>query len=163
MNEEHKKVTIGKLAYDLMVKPQESHNPNEHGNAMLTTFDDDFYSCIKENSKKYTNNNFYIVVITKREPIMNVTLRNYFFARKTCPTPDYDQAVFYYNRSEQSIDFLWVIPDREVCIHLIINALHVAPAEKELLNFVIDYKEGTLSEIAKKRNKEMKYSDLLED
>ena len=104
--------------------------------------------------KKMFDSDFYVVVITKREPLMPNVLRNYFMARLSCPTPDYDQSVYKYNRSSQSIDYIWTIPSRETSHHLKENAMYVAHEESDLLNFVLEFADGTLYKLAKKLNGE---------
>jgi len=55
---------------------------------------------------------FYVCVITKKERLMDNVLRNYFLARSTCPTPQYDQTVYKYHRDSGAIQFLWVLPSK---------------------------------------------------
>ena len=85
-------------------------------------------------------------------------VRNYFFYRSSCPTPDYDQAVYYYTKGSDELNFLWVIPSKSFCIHLVDNALTIDKEYKELLGIVLDFNDGTLYNLAKKLNNE----DVLE-
>ena len=101
---------------------------------------------------------------TKCEPLLPNTYRNYFIDRQTCPTPNYDQAVYRYNRKKEQIEYIWSIPDRETCHHLRINAMHVVPRERELLSFVLKFADGTLFKLCKKLNGEkLETPELIKD
>jgi hypothetical protein len=159
MNE--KRDTVGKLSSELLKQESHSHSPIELEREMHTEYDKNIVECIDSGKKQY-NNNFYVVVITKRERLMPNVFRNYFFARESCPSPDWDQAVYRYMRSVDAIEFLWVIPSKQTCDHLRENALEVSAEEKQLLNFVLDFSDGTLLRMAKKLNKEREDSPLLD-
>ena len=153
---EEKKKTVGALSAELQSKDPESRDPIELEREMHTDYEKNFWECLNS-YKKECDTDFYIVVLTKKERIMQNVLRNYFFARSTCPTPDYDQAVYRYDALNEKVEFLWVIPSRDTCFLLKENALHVAPEEKELLKFVLDFADSTLYNLAKKLNKEDEY------
>jgi hypothetical protein len=87
--------------------------------------------------------------------------RNYFFARSTCPTPDYDQSVFKYNRADDAIEYIWTVPSKDTCFHLKENYLEVSAKERELLNFVFEFFDGTLYTKSKKLNNEEAKSPLI--
>lgn len=150
---EEKKDTVGKISLELMQKEPDTRNAIELEREMHTEYEKNIYDCIENNKNKF-HGNFFIVVITKMEPLMKNVLRNYFFARHSCPTPDYDQTLYYYNKDQESIEFLWVIPSRDACKLLKEYALEVVPEEKGLLKFVLDFADGTLMNITKKLNKE---------
>lgn len=155
-----KKETVGKVASDLMQKAPESRNPMEIQREMQKEYIDELIKCVNDHKSKY-HGNFFIVVITKNEKLMPNVFRNYFFARQTCPTPDYDQSVFRYVRADEAIDYIWTIPSRDTCHHLKENALYVAPEERELLSFVLQFSDKTLYKLAKKLNKEEEKSNLI--
>ena len=156
-----KRDTVGKLSSELLKQESPTNSPIELEREMHTEYDKNISECIDSGKKQY-NHNFYVVVITKRERLMPNVFRNYFFPRETCPTPDWDQAVYRYMRSVDCVEFLWVIPSKDTCEHLKQNALYVSPEEKELLNFVLDFSDGTLLLMAKKLNKEREDSPLLD-
>ena len=85
---------------------------------------------------------------------MNNVIRNYFLTRFSCPTPEWDQAVYKYDTKSDSLDFLWVVPAKDICKNLKDNALNIDPSEKELLNFVLSFEDGTLLQLSKKLNNE---------
>lgn len=148
---------VGKISSDLMQKKQDCTKVEDLQHGMQEDYMKELMSCIDNNYEKYPHS-FYVVVLTKAEKLMPNVFRNYFLARSTCPTPSYDQSVFRYNKSTGRIEYLWTVPDRNVCQHLKDNASQVVESEKMLLQFVLKFLNGTLLESCKKINKEQ--SDL---
>jgi hypothetical protein len=127
---------------------------------MHKDYERNIYECV-EVHKKQIMHSFYVLVVTKREQLMQNVLRNYFFARTSCPSPDWDQTVYKYHYDDDAIEFLWVIPSRDTCELLKANAIHVAPEERDLLNFVLDFEDGTLLKYSKRMNGEVANSNIL--
>jgi len=117
----------------------------------LTDYDINIHKCIKKHRSIFQSD-FYVVVITKKEKIMKNVLRGYFTARLSCPTPDYDQAVYKYIRKGDQLDFLWVIPARDVSIYMSENITRVPPSKYALLDYVLKFKSGELYKQAIKLN-----------
>lgn len=157
-----KRETVGKISTDLLRSGDGYQvNPQEIQREVHKDYIDNLIQCYDAHKNIFPND-FFIVVITKRERLMENVLRNYFLARQSCPTTDYDQAVYRYNKKDNELEFLWVIPSKDSCEHLRDNALVVAPEERDLLRFVLEFYDGTLNEIVKKLNGEQKGSLLLE-
>jgi len=156
-----KTTTLGSLAYDVLIKEPESRDPIELQRELQKKYIDELIDCV-ENYKKIQPRSFFVCVITKREKLLQPVLRNYFIARDSCPTPDYDQAVYKYNREDDRIEYLWCIPDREACLTYRENALQVVPEERQLLHHILDFADGTLYRLSKKLNKEHVNSPLLD-
>lgn len=152
--------TIGKISGDLSQKAPESRSPIEIQRAMQSEYLEELKKCVTEH-KPLIQGDFFIIVITKNERLMTNVFRNYFFARKTCPTPDYDQSVFVYRRQDDELHYIWTIPSQDASHHLKDNALLVAPEERELLRFVMEFADGTLYKLAKKLNGEEEKSPLI--
>lgn len=153
--------TVGKIASDLLQKEPDSFSPIENMREQLTEYENNLFECIK----RYKNSfpfNFFVVVITKKERLMPNVLRNYFYARASCPTPDYDQIVYHYLHGDEALHFLWVIPSRDTCLLLKENALEVPQSERQLLDFVLDFSDGSLFKLAKKLNGEVEDSPRLD-
>jgi hypothetical protein len=158
---EDKRDKIGKIATDLLQKEPETYDPIEYERAMHEDYEEELINCILAHEKVFTGD-FYVVVITKKERLLQNVIRNFFFARQSCPTPEYDQAVYRYTRADDVVDFLWVIPSKDTVELLHNNALQVPPEERELLQFVLDFQDGTLLNLAKSLNGERKESNILE-
>jgi len=156
-----KKDTVGKVSIELIEKSVgDSHTANDQMREQLVDYEGNMAECLQRCKGDYVGD-FFIVVLTKKEKLLKNVIRNYFTGRQTCPTPNYDQAVYRYNSLEDSVEFLWVVPARDVCIYMISNALTVPEEERELLGFVMDFADETLLRLAKKLNGEQDDSPLL--
>jgi hypothetical protein len=156
-----KKPTVGKVATDLLAKPEIQHTVIDQMRENLTDYDKNIFLCV-EQAKKTFPGDFYVVVECKKERLLHNVIRNYFFARHSCPTPTWDQTVYKYHKDREWLEFLWVIPSQDACEYLTINKHYVAESEYELLKFVLSYNDGTLLEQAKKLNGEADNSPLIE-
>lgn len=152
--------TVGEIAYNLMQKDPDSRDPIELEREMQKDYLNELIACALEFSKKYVGD-FYVVIITKKEKLLPNVFRNYFAARISCPTPDYDQSVFKYHYDSQLIEYIWTIPCKDACIYLKENAPYVGESERQLLQFVLQFSDGTLYKLAKQFNKEAMDSPLL--
>lgn len=160
MSNKEKRETVGKISAELSQKAPDSVDPIEIERELHQEYEKNVYEAVERYKKEWAGD-FYIIVITKKERLMQNVLRNYFFGRESCPTPDYDQTVYLYHRAKEEIEFLWVIPDRETCIMFRENVLKVPESERELLKFVLDFADGTLFKLSKKLNGEVDDSCLL--
>ncbi len=145
--------TVGKLSIDLLKKPYETRDPIELEREMHKDYEKNILECI-DRGKKEIPGNFYVVVETKKERSMQNVVRNYFFYRQSCPTPTTDQTVYHYFRGEDRVEFLWVIPSNDTCMLLRDHALEVVENERGLLQYVLDFYDGTLLLMARKLNGE---------
>lgn len=148
------KETVGKIAVGLMAKEPETRSPIELERAMHSEYVENVYICLDEAKKRYSAKEFFIVVETKREKLLPNVFRHMFLSRLSCPTPNYDQCVYLYNRADDKISLLWVLPSRDASFLLMENAFRIDPSEKELLGYVMDFADGELFKLAKKLNHE---------
>lgn len=151
---EAKKETFGKVASELLKKQPEERSVVELTRSMNEGYYDNLIKCVSDHRSQFPGN-FFVTVITKNEKLFSNTFRHYYFPRHTCPTPDYDQSVFMYHRQDEEIRYIWTIPSQDACYHLIDNALFVHPEERDLLNFVFQFKNGELFRIAQHLNGEL--------
>jgi len=152
--EEEKRDTVGKISLDLQQKEPDSRDPIEIQREVHKKYEQHIYDAAQE-AKRTFMGDFFIEVATKKERLMHNVLRNFFCARQSCPTPTWDQTVYWYHKDKDMIEFLWVVPSKDTCELFIENALLIDPAEKELLGFVLDFNDGTLLQRAKIINKEI--------
>lgn len=155
-----KKITVGAQALALQQQEAPTRDPIELQREMHKDYEEEFYACLEKGKASYLGS-FYIVVLTKKEQLLSNVLRNYFFTRISCPTPDYDQTVYYYNHEHESIEFLWVIPSRDTCVMLKKHALEVVPEERWLRDFVLQFADGALYNLARKLNHEVADSPII--
>jgi hypothetical protein len=147
--------SVGKLSSELLHRDTDAENSvGEQMQEQLSEYEQNVLECANRSKDTFTGD-FYIVVITKREKLMQNVLRHYFFARESCPTPHNDQALYKYHKKDERTEFLWVIPDKEACKDLKLNAATIDPAFRQLLQFVLDYSDGTLDKKAASFNAEI--------
>lgn len=149
-----KRDTVGKISSELIHQDDPNHTPIDQMRENLTEYDNNIWTCV-ENGKKNINGDFYVVVVTKKERLMQNVIRNYFFYVYACPTPTYDQTVYKYHRADNKVDFLWVVPSKDSCEFIRDNALTLPDDQKELIKFVMDFYDDTLLNLAKKLNNEV--------
>ena len=152
--------TVGKISSELAQKEPESRDVVELQRKMQEDYIDHLKQCV-ETHKKIFPEDFYVVVITKNEKLMPNVFRNYFSARLSCPTAEYDQSVFKYHAKDEYVEYLWTVPSKDACIHLKENAQYVVKEEQPLLKFVLHFLDGTLDRVAKHMNGESIDSILL--
>ncbi len=149
----HTQKTVGQVSTELKSKKSENYTAMELQEGMQENYMKELWECIHTNQDLYENV-FYIEVLTKHERVLNNVFRNYFFARKTCPTPFYDQTVWHYNKARDKLTYLWTVPSHQDCDYYIHHQNVVVPDERELLSFVLRYKDGTLLRLAQGLNEE---------
>lgn len=156
-----KRQTVGEITTNLSQKTPDSRDPIEVQRELQKDYMNNLIDAIDRGYKKYSGD-YFVHVETKKESLLHHTYRNYFIDRKTCPTPNYDQSVYKYNRELGQVEYLWTIPDRETSHYLRYHALEVVPQERELLQFVLKFEDGTLLRLCKKLNGEKLLTTHLE-
>lgn len=153
--------TVGKLSSDLLAKRTESQSVIDLQREMQQDYLKHLEEAIQSGKNRF-DGDFYVVIITKKERLMQNVLRNYFATRESCPTPEWDQTVYWVERSSESLVYLWTLPAKDVCEYLKRNALYVVNEELELLKFVMAFENGDLLRYSKMKNGEKFDSPLLE-
>ncbi len=146
--------TVGKLSTDLL--QHDIYGDQTAGDQMseqLREYEDNIYTAIASGKANYSSD-FFIVVITKRERIMSNVIRNYFFARLSCPSPDYDQTVYHYHSEDEHLEFVWVVPSPVAVKDIIKHRHDLDMSLYGLLKFVLEFLDGTLEAKARKLNGE---------
>jgi len=148
--------TVGKISTDMLKNSHENtHSAHDQMKEMLTDYEKNIHEAIVAGCKKYTSD-FFVVVLVKQERLMKNVMRNYYFARESCPTPQHDQVVYQYHPESGSIEFLWVVPSLTASVTMVNEALMAHPEERQLLQFVLDFRDGTLDRKAMELNGEFK-------
>lgn len=168
------KQTVGKIATDLLLKTPETTDPIELQREIQKDYIDNLKWAVQHMQKKVDCSHlvgndrghefcstrtahlddFYVVVITKKEKLLENVLRNYFLQTIDCPTPDYNQSVFRYDSKKEELEYLWTVPDKETCDMFQQNAIHIVPEERQLLDMVLKFRNGTLLQQARRLNGE---------
>lgn len=140
--------TVGEVALDLQkiddkINPIELQREIHKGNTDEESFEHNVLECLNR-GRKEIHGSFYIVVVFKKERLLQNIIRQYFFFRKSCPTPDFDQLVYKYDFEGDKIDFIWVIPDKATC-HALKNFGHELPLDQQpLVQYAKDFMSGEL-------------------
>src|SRR3989339_183750 len=116
--------TVGESAIKAAEQTSPSRNPIELEREMHKDYEQNIYESIQKGRSIFPNS-FYIKVITKRERLLTNVIRNYFVLVVACPSPDWDQTIYYYDRPKETLSLLWVIPCRDACKYLIEHANEV--------------------------------------
>lgn len=154
--------TIGKISQDLLVKEDGTYTAHELQQVMQEEYEKNIQECIVRCEKMFPPGlDFYIVVATKREKLLTNVIRNYFFGRQSCPTPEYDQTVYCY-KATGDLNFMWVIPSKEACRYIMDHWLDLPPDQHELRDFVRAFEDGSLLRLSKKLNKEQEHSNIIQ-
>ena len=148
-----KKETVGKLAVELAQKADDKHSIGEQMQEQLSNYDTELFLCFERNKQKYKGI-FYIVVITRGDKLLKNVIRHQFFARNSAPTPEYDQCVYQCHKEWPEPRFMWVMPCKDYSEYMFNNKESISPTEYQLLQFVIDFYDGTLLKLVKHLNHE---------
>lgn len=150
MANKQERKTVGEYYLDA-VASNETYETEELRREMQKGYEKQIMECLDRGFKQY-DSDFFIHVETKKERLTPNVIRNYFIPRKSCPFPFYDQVVYKYHRKDQNLEFIWVIPSKDTCIYYRNNVLSIDPEEKDLLNFVLDFYDGTLQKLCDRLN-----------
>lgn len=145
--------TLGKQIYDRLQKDSEAVTVGELRPAMQEEYLTNLLQRVEDGKKTY-DDDFFIVVITKREKILSSVLRDYFLHRRSCPTPDYDQAVYRYSKADDEVHFEWVIPSKQACLEILADPFSLDTSQAALRDFVIQFQNGSLMRRAQLLNNE---------
>ena len=154
------KETVGKVSSDLLKSAYKNdHSAHDQMREMLTDYEFNINKAVQSGIKTYKGD-FYIVVLIKKERLMSNVMRLFYFARQSCPTPQHEQVVYHYHHQSGYLEFLWVVPSLEACVILHNEALLAHPDERQLVNFVLDFKSGALFTRAQMLNGELETKEF---
>lgn len=159
-NTKYNRETVGKISRDLIQKEPESRDPIELEREMQQDYLKNLTMCV-EDYRKQSSGDFYVAVLTKKEKLMPNVFRNYFLALQACPTPTWDQSLYKYSHKDENITYMWTIPSKDTCELFLRSKKEVDKSEWGLLNFIIQFYDGSLMQLAKKLNGEQPDSPLL--
>lgn len=159
MSNENKQ-TVGAAAIERQ-KKDEKINPIElqreihEGKNSKRSFEEEIMVCL-ERGKEAFNKDFFIVVLFKKERILKNVVRNLFFPRQSCPTPEFDQVVYHYHKERDELEFLWVVPDKDFINSLPVLADVLVEEQDELVKFAYKFRNKDLDRLSAKLNNETK-------
>lgn len=149
--------TYGKVISDRLGKYELEDDVIEYRQQMEVDVINNIHGVIDsaKQSAIYQNKDFYVVLLMKVERI-GQSPRTYVFARRSCPTPTYNQSVWKYHHQVGTLEFLYNIPDKILYYHIINNSQKYLndPECRDLARFVVLMESGELLEWVKKENGE---------
>lgn len=128
---------------DLKINPIDLQRAVHAGNESEDSFECQLLECLGR-GKKETQGPFFLVVLFKKERIMQNVVRQYFLWRHTCPTPQFDQTVYRYDPTGDELAYLWSVPDKHTCHELYNNRYRLTLEMQPLAQFCADFLEGAL-------------------
>jgi len=100
-----------------------------------------------------SNNSRYIYVVVLRIfDSLTKTIRNRYFPSDICPTPNFNQAVFEYDRDHGNLDLLYVLPALNTCNYLLANPFYLNANDRQLLTYIYNFRDGTLDRQQEEKN-----------
>ena len=153
-------VTVGKASLDLR-ESTESYDAREleqeihKGSNSEKSYEEEIWTCV-ENAQKDSSiaGDFFIVVLLKKERHLTNVVRQYFFYRSSCPTPEWDQTVYKYEKKGGKLSYIWTVPDKETCMRLPLYKSSLPPEQQLLLSMINSFHNGELEKLAERLNNE---------
>jgi hypothetical protein len=155
--------TVGTIVSDILASEtgNEKVSPVELEQEAHKDYEKQLFAAV-EDGKKVFPGDFFLEVITINYKVLARTISNKIVIRKTAPTPTYDSTAYHYHRLSDHLEFLWVVPSKEACLFFKRYALQVAPEERALRDFVLEFYDGTLLKRCKKLNNEKEDSNIID-
>lgn len=160
MNEENKNDTSVKVSNFGEISEQQSaiHETNytvrELNEPREIQYRNKLFEAIEAGKKAWPQIDFYVVMLTKVEVFVKRNVRVYPRVRLTCPTPNNDQDVYFYDHKKETLEFIWSIPDKQTVMQYKLFPDSIPEDEYCLIPYVMNYLDGTYDRLARQRNGE---------
>lgn len=128
-----KKQTVGAKALELANKTDEKIDAHALQEEMNKTYMEELQKCVDQCT---WTEPFFVVVLLKKEQLLNNVIRRYYVARRSLPTPQWDQTVWRYYPSTGNLEFVWTLPDEQVAMEMAMLPHEVHPEERELYGYI---------------------------
>lgn len=113
-----KRITAGELSRKAMAD-KTKYNALEVGHALADDITPHLRTCIENHKNIIDENEFCIVMIIAKDPLISNLMRRKFYAWPYLPKPRPNQSVFLYNKSLDKITHrLWILPSDVVMAEL---------------------------------------------
>ena len=137
--------TVGAASLELATNNYQRQSVVETQQEMLKNYKDELIKCAKAGEKEYGRDKpFYVCVQQRKERLLHNVIRNMFYTRQTRPSPTYDLALYYYDPKDESLQFVWNIPDKETVQYMLKFENEIPEEESKLLWFCKCFSAGTL-------------------
>jgi len=108
-----KKKTVGEEAVKLLNNVDQKQGIVDTQREIDKDYFESLENCVSKAKLDDFPDEFFVVVISKKERVLENVIRRYFVARRTLPTPDYDQTVWRHKSGK--LDYIWTVPDHNTC------------------------------------------------
>lgn len=142
---EEKHQTVGAAAVELANKGDECQSVEDTQREMQKNYVEELIKAAQTGEKLYGKiKPFYVCVQTRRERLLHNVIRSQFYPRQTRPFPTYDLSLYYYNPRDESLAFVWAIPDKQT-VEMMDDPTYIPKREEvQLYGFVKAFKKGCL-------------------
>lgn len=149
--------TAGEHALELQKKTDEKINSIDLEREMHKGINEDvsFEDQVRiavDRGKEDFEGDFFVVVLFKKERLLKNIIRQYFFPRESCPTPQYDQVVYHYFRKDHKIDLVWVVSDKQTVIDMVMIGDMLPKEQQDLVKYACDFNSGELDKLCDRLN-----------
>jgi hypothetical protein len=152
MNKKKEK-TVGQLSHEASLLEKEPIRVQEQTAKMHEEYGEELMRAIQKGIETYPGEPiFFIEDITRQERLMMNVIRHTLIPRMSCPTPNYDQTVYRYSMKDDTLELVWVLPSPETCQYYLQNLPLVVDEERELMQFILDWRDGRLEKMAQDLN-----------
>ena len=150
------KKTLGEVASEVAQRATLDDDVVEYRRKMEGKVVELLHQTADEASKNilYAGKDFYVVGLPNMERAIANVPRWRFWARRSCPTPVYKQAVWKYHCKPNTLEFLWALPSESLYYHLMRNFATIPKDQHTLANFCFANESGHLLKWVIKENGE---------
>jgi hypothetical protein len=153
--DEIKDKTVGQLSLEASLRKQEPMRVRDQTTMMHEEYGEKLFETVAKGRELYREEKFFFIEdITRQERLMMNVLRHTLIPRITCPTPNYDQTVYRYSMNDDTVELIWTIPSPETCSYYLHNRPLVVDEERELMEFILAFRDGILERLAQQLNDE---------
>lgn len=142
---------VGKAAHDLLLKKDLKQGIVDTQREVDKTYFEECQKCINSKPHCEWKEPWFLVVIYKKERLLENVIRRYFFGRQTLPTPDYDQTVWRFYPTSGNLEYCWTIPDKNTCMWIYSNLNNIPSEHEHLAKFVVDFIDSNLYSVFLKK------------
>lgn len=143
------KTTVGKEAVKRLENPDTTQTIVDTQREIDKQYMDGVEECVKLH--KAWDKPWYIVVHLKKEQLLENVLRRKFIARRTLPTPQWDQQVWRYYPANGNLQFCWALPDENTAMWIAADPQSVPKEMDGLAGYVMEMLDKNLYDLFYKK------------
>lgn len=144
------KETVGQASHRLLCNKDTKQGIVDTQREVDKGYFEECQKCIERKPHSEWKDPWYLIVINKKERLMENVVRRYFFGRQSLPTPEYDQTVWKFYPQSGNLRYVWTIPCKNTCLWMYNNQNEIPEEHKELGKFVVDFMENRLYDVSLK-------------